>query len=372
MAEPYDPNDLSGLGLGGDDTGQTLREAHPGRYRDDNQYADIPGGADDETILKAAEQEEARLREEDTYEQRRAQRIQDQIDAEGRARANRVGPVGPTPINRIPKDSFTPGNPWAGISDQAALPWEETHGALQSGSGSRSGGSVLDIISRIRGSQPLDTEPVLPGDLRGEPLSGRFTPPKTTAPMTASESFKNAKGFGDISSGEAKYYLPFNNPELGGKQRAVSNALKSIGFDTSISNPYTDYLASEGSRMTDQAALYQGLQGIAPDERSIASDVIGALGQGKTRIMTPEYLRAQLSTLKGRNRDELTPTQQSLMEAFETDPEFALNSIESISNLDPKIARYYKQAQAKRYSRFLDEAPSNTNRGLFDWIQGAF
>ena len=60
------------------------------------------------------------------------------------------------------------------------------------------------------------------------------------------------------------------------------------------------------------------------------------------------------------------------MEAFETDPEFALNSIESISNLDPKIARYYKQAQAKRYSRFLDEAPSNTNRGLFDWIQGAF
>lgn len=346
--------------LGGDGTGgETVADYTA--VTEGNPYAHLP--ASQANILEAGRWE---------IEERNYARQQRSAEAaEQRIRSRpRVGPSS-QPLAEIPREAWTQGNPWAGISDKLAETWERENGSLRSASSKSNQGTLTDMIARLRSSILGYQEASVPGAIgesaQPQPLSGRFTAPPSPSGNTT-DIWKGAQGFSGVSPQESSYYLPFFNQNLGGPQRAVTNALSSAGFNTTVGNPYVQHLQALGTKMSDQALLQRLIKGEVPDERVVASDILSALSAGKTRIFTPETLRSELSTLKG--TQNLNPTQESVVAAFENDPEFATRTFESTQNLPPDWQKYRRLAESRRYESFLNKAPSMTNKGLFDFILG--
>lgn len=291
----------------------------------------------------------------------RGQIEQARLDAERRAIANRRPPTprsGPAPLSRIPSSSLTPGNPYAGVDDSLARSWEREHGALKSTSSKTGAGGIAGLAAKL-GYTPNGAD--LPEDFRSN-FSGRFT--NTPVAKSASDAFNTAKGFGGVSDLESKYYLPFFNDQLGGKRRAVSNTLRGLGLDPDRGNPYVDFLGSHGGRLADQALVSRALKGESPDERTIASDISGAFAAGKSNIVTPETLRAELSALKG--RDDLSPSQAALIAHLESDPDFATGLVEDY--ISPDLRKGHQLAERRRMERFVNRAPEQTGMGMLDFI----
>ena len=334
--EDDDPNTLG-------NRGKTVKDFY--NARPDNRFRDAPARRANDPNVMAARAADA------------AQDAEDRIRS--RPRAERQGPV---PLNRLPKSAFSEGNPHAGVDDSMARQWERTSGSLRDPD-RRGGGGGLAALAAKLGYTPNGAD--LPTDFRErlkENLSGRFT--QTPVAKSANEAFRTAKGFGDVSDLESKYYLPFFDNELGGKGRAVGNTLRSLGFNPDSGNPYVNFLGSHGGRLADQALVSRALKGESPDERTIASDLSGAMAAGKSNIFTPETLRAELSALKG--RDDLLPSQAALIAHLETDPDFATGLVEDF--ISPDLRQGYKRSERKRMERFVNRAPEQTDMGMLDFI----
>ena len=367
--EPEDPDPFADDGEGteptenpddpfaGEDSGEeTVGDLNPGLHPD-NRYRDYPASTYN---IQRANAVEDQLRAE-ARSTARSRQAADEAEARIRSRPRTPG-TGPAPLNRLPAGAFTKGNPFAGVDDQMARSWEREHGALKSSS--TRGGSITDILARLRGSSPSGKPADIPERPEYRPLSGRFT--GQPRPGQASDLLGSAQGFKDIEGGESSYYLPFGRDELGGDQRAINNILTSAGFDTNVGNPYTQHLQSMGPTLAQQSTISRALKGEEYDERGVASDVLGALSAGKTRIFTPETLRAELSALKG--RPDLTPSQLAVVEAFESDPRFATSVIEGSSKLAPDLEKYRNRAYGRRYEDFLNKAPTSPQSGLQDFL----
>lgn len=354
IEEPTEnPDDPFAGGAGGE---ETVGDLNPGLHPD-NRYRDYPASTYN---IQRANAVEDQLRSE-ARSTARSRQAADEAEARIRSRPRTPG-TGPAPLNRLPASAFSPGNPSAGIDDQMARAWEREHGFLKSSS--TRGGTLTDILARLRGTTPGDRPADLNSSPEFKPLSGRFTAPPRGG--SANDLMKTSRGFSDVDQRESSYYLPFGVEELGGDQRAVNNVLTSAGFDTNVGNPYTQHLQSMGPKLAQQSTIARALKGEEYDERGVAGDVLGALTAGKTRIFTPETLRSELSALKG--RPDLTPSQLAVVAAFETDPRFATSVIEGSSKLAPDLERYRNRAYDRRYEDFLNKAPASPQSGLFDFL----
>ena len=274
-----------------------------------------------------------------------------------RARPSRPSTRTTLPIARIPKEGLASDNPYAGVDDQLAREWERA--TMISGGGKR--GSIESLLQSLGSlGEPSDAE-----FTPGTSLTGRFTNPSRAA--TAQEALASASSFSDVPSGESKYYLPFYQKELGGKPRAIKNILQSIGLDPNIGNPYTDYLARTGEKMVDQAVFSRGLKGEPADERTIGSDILKALSEGRSSILTAQNLRAELSALAG--REDKTPIQDAALRAIQDNPDLVFGLVEE-SLVSPDLREGYRKSRVRDYERFLNQAPNMSKQGLMDFITG--